>query len=597
MPPDRRGDAGTTDEVSEGSRPRRSLQPPDSLARPGPSDDAGVFAVLAARGGADLPAGPWYRRLFGSISARIALATALLLGLVVAASLGVAVFRLKQLGRIEADARGAAVEAALRSLASALARSAASAGEAALLDRNFMYLQALVQRTASGERDVRYVVVVDENGQVMADSRRVGVVPGSVLRDDLLGKARASRRGDVVWAPDPADPLLWVFAAPIRAPAATEEGAAGREAYLGQVRVALSARVLGTERAATQAAVRASIEGAVRSMAIAMLVLLALGLSVAVVQGMRLSAPLKRLGDHATAIAGGELTRRVPVMGATEIARLSARFNFMATRIQELLEETRLKATLEKELEVARLVQESLVPRGDVISLRGLRIAAAYEPAATCGGDWWTCRSLDEDRELVIIGDVMGHGLPAALIMAAAIGCCETLPSGIDPIGALGLLNQAVRRASRGRFYMSSFAAVLDRRRAVLEYANAGHTFPFVAHRDPGAAWDIESLAARGPLLGSDSELHLELHRRDVSPGDLVCWFSDGLTERQAPDGRLWGERRLEAALRSGLGKAAAGGDPPVAVLGEIRAAVAGFAGATERLDDMTVVIGEVARP
>ena len=143
---------------------------------------------------------------------------------------------------------------------------------------------------------------------------------------------------------------------------------------------------------------------------------------------------------------------------------------------------------------------------------------------------------------------------------------------------------------------MSCFASVLDRRRMRIEYANAGHTFPFVAHRDPGASWNIESLAARGPLLGSDSELHLELHRRDVSPGDLVCWFSDGLTERQAPDGRLWGERRLEAALRSGLGKAAAGGDPPVTLLGEIRATVAGFAGEAERLDDMTVVIGEVAR-
>jgi serine phosphatase RsbU (regulator of sigma subunit) len=550
------------------------------------------------------------RRLFGSISAKIALATVFLLAVVLVTFLGIIVQQLRGLGHSEAQARANSLDAALRQLASSLARNTASASEAALFDHNVSYLQALVDRAAR-EKDVRYAVICDEEGRVVVDSRHHEPGVKATLADALTEKLRTT--SEVLAEKGPDGPDVWIFAAPIFSPTTGTGNEAGdtdgagvaparvagagpvRAAHIGQVRVAISLHALEEALRASRAAVSSRIAEVLRLVAVVAAILLALGVSVAVVEGMRISRPLLRLTEQAARIAGGDLERRMSVAGPNEIAHLSANFNFMADQIQALLEETRRRAALSKELEVARVVQESLVPSTQLAEQNGLRTAAFYEAALICGGDWWSVRPLEDDRILVLIGDVTGHGLPAALITAAAVGCCEVLPRDVRPELALSFINDAVLRAGQGRFYMTCFATVLDRRQGIVEYANAGHTFPYLARKaEEGTGWNLLSLSSSGPVLGMEKQPRLTVQRQAVRKGDLLIWFTDGATECQTADGTAWGERGFRKALMAGLSKMQNGHDRVLFLRDEVLASLVEFCGGAERTDDVTIVVGEV---
>src|SRR5207244_8208632 len=103
-----------------------------------------------------------------------------------------------------------------------------------------------------------------------------------------------------------------------------------------------------------------------------------------------------------------------------EIGILGENFNFMADQLVVLLQQTAEKARLEQELEVARTIQETLVPPNDPVSNGFFKFACYFQPASQSGGDWWTWHQLVGDKVLVVIGDVTGHGVPSAMITAAA---------------------------------------------------------------------------------------------------------------------------------------------------------------------------------
>jgi HAMP domain-containing protein len=145
-----------------------------------------------------------------------------------------------------------------------------------------------------------------------------------------------------------------------------------------------------------------------------------IGTVLAIFQGLSISKPLKMLAWKVDQIARGDLRARVDVTSSDEIGVLGENFNVMADRLAILLEETREKATLEKELEVARTIQDTLVPPNEPVDCGPFNFAGYFQPASQCGGDWWTYHTLKNNRLLLVIGDVTGHGVPAAMITAAA---------------------------------------------------------------------------------------------------------------------------------------------------------------------------------
>jgi phosphoserine phosphatase RsbU/P len=279
----------------------------------------------------------------------------------------------------------------------------------------------------------------------------------------------------------------------------------------------------------------------------------------------------------------------------TDVPFLELACVHLASALQNVinLRDTARKASLDKELEVARTVQQALVPSSDVARHGRVSLAGFFEPASMCGGDFWSWRRLSDERMVVVIADVTGHGVPAALITAVALGTIESLPVDVTANGTLALLNQAVQRAGKGQLLMSCFVAVLNAYTGELSFSNAGHPPPYLLQR-VGDKLAFGSLLARGALLGEPEWHALPEQSTRLSPGDVVLWFTDGITECFSPTGELWGERRFRQAIRKAA--QAEGAPDPESFVARFRATMAAeieqFAGGAERRDDMTFVVG-----
>ncbi|MBI4576962.1 MAG: SpoIIE family protein phosphatase [Planctomycetes bacterium] len=261
----------------------------------------------------------------------------------------------------------------------------------------------------------------------------------------------------------------------------------------------------------------------------------------------------------------------------------------------EMIEKTRMQA----ELRTAEAVQRTLLPRSHP-STRVMDLAGHFAAATEVGGDWYGYL-MDPRRErlAVLIGDVTGHGVPSALIAAAADSFVRTLGELQDlvqtagtpprdllsPASLLERLNRVIAELADRRLCMTFFASTLDLHTGALRYANAGHCFPVLLRAQGG---EVEFLRARGVRLGEGPEAHYREQEVSLAPGDVVVWYSDGVPERPGPDGEPFGKRRLVEAVR----RRAREGALPI-LEGLVGEAAAHARGAPPQ-DDVTVVVGKV---
>ncbi len=344
---------------------------------------------------------------------------------------------------------------------------------------------------------------------------------------------------------------------------------------------AASARL--KDEASRKAAVRTGIVG---------LLFVLIGTVLAIFQGLQISKPIKLLSWKADQIARGDLAARVEVKSTDEIGMLGENFNFMADQLTILLQQTAEKATMEKELEVARTIQETLVPPNDPIDKGVFKFAGYFQPASQCGGDWWTWHEMVGDKILVVIGDVTGHGVPSAMITAAAKAACDVARSvhndDVDPSLLLEIMNSAIYQSAKRKFVMTCFASTIDIKKRTITYANAGHNFPYLYRTGESGQGEFGSLMIRGNRLGDLKESKYEVKTTDLAPGDILVWYTDGIVECESSNGEEYGEKRFRASVRRAAALDA----------GEIRDSVvtdaANFFGDTARKDDITLVIGKI---
>jgi serine phosphatase RsbU (regulator of sigma subunit) len=260
----------------------------------------------------------------------------------------------------------------------------------------------------------------------------------------------------------------------------------------------------------------------------------------------------------------------------------------MTERVRTLLHEVREKAAVEREVEVASALQSTLVPESSTARLPGIELAGFFRPAAKCGGDWWSYYELVEERVLVVIGDVTGHGLPSAMITAVVKGAASNMVSvtrgSVSPDALLQELHGAVLQTARGRFAMTCFASIYDPRSRSLRYANAGHTFPYL-YRGGEGRW----LEVRGSMLGDEGCCSHQTGEVQLDPDDLLVWYTDGVVEGQAPGGEPFGYGRLTASVREHDRL------PADKVRDEIIAEMYRHFGDVVQEDDITLVVGKVA--
>lgn len=241
----------------------------------------------------------------------------------------------------------------------------------------------------------------------------------------------------------------------------------------------------------------------------------------------------------------------------------------------------------ELELEIACRVQQGLFPAG-VPESPGFDFAGAAHPATTMCGDYFDYVATGDGQVGIVIGDVSGHGLGPAVLMAETRGYVRafmrTLPGAADVLRALNLA--LIDDLEDGRF-VTMLLARLDTRTRVLTYANAGHPTGFVLGRDGRVRVALES---SGTPLGVSATLGVtDTEPIVLEPGDTLVLMTDGIPESQAPDGSLLG---TDGALR--LVREHLAGSAQQMLEGLVDGALA-FAAGSPQADDVTAIICKVA--
>lgn len=203
------------------------------------------------------------------------------------------------------------------------------------------------------------------------------------------------------------------------------------------------------------------------------------------------------------------------------------------------------RLSLKRDLEVAREIQQAMLPEG-TWSGPGVEAFGLTKPANTVGGDFYDILPQPDGTVLVALGDVAGKASPAALLMALLLAILRTLVDENLPLPALvqRLNLQVARHAPASRFitlFLASFTPSTGR----LEFVNAGQTPPLL-RRQNGS---IERLMSGGVALGMFEGSTYEAGERHLNPGDALLMYSDGLTEAESPDGQPFDEAGLERTL------------------------------------------------
>ncbi|MBK7537974.1 MAG: SpoIIE family protein phosphatase [Myxococcales bacterium] len=331
---------------------------------------------------------------------------------------------------------------------------------------------------------------------------------------------------------------------------------------------------------------QASTEAVVYTGAVGVLFIL-IGTLLAIFQGLSISRPIKQLAKRADQISRGDLAARVEVKSSDEIGVLGENFNYMADQIVVLLQQTAEKARIEQELEVARTIQETLVPPPDIVDKGTLRFCGYFQPASQTGGDWWTWHDLTGGKVLLVIGDVTGHGVPSAMITAAAKAACDVARAvhndDVTVSRLLEIMNYAIFESAKRKFVMTCFASIIDTRRRTITYANAGHNFPYLLRGN-----EFATMMIRGNRLGDVRESQYEAKTIELSPGDVLIWYTDGIVECENRSGEEWGEKRFRAAVKRAASLDSA--QMRDAIVADSR----DFYSDVPRKDDITMVVGRI---
>ena len=213
----------------------------------------------------------------------------------------------------------------------------------------------------------------------------------------------------------------------------------------------------------------------------------------------------------------------------------------MAKQQQEAQERERI----EQELRVARLIQQTLLPKS-LPGLPGYDVAAYYRPAREVGGDFYDFLELEDGRLGLVVGDATGHGVPAALMMANTQSVLRAVAQrgGSEPGRILAEVNEVLLAYIPPSMFVTCFYTILDPRSGTLRYANAGHDLPYLWN-----GGDCEELRARGMPLGLMPGMSYEEKEMVLDTGEGVLFYSDGLVEAHNPEGEMFGFPRLRALI------------------------------------------------
>lgn len=271
-----------------------------------------------------------------------------------------------------------------------------------------------------------------------------------------------------------------------------------------------------------------------------------------------------------------------------DFAVFSALGGMIAVAIQNgrLLDERAEKERMQRELDVARGIQQSLFPK-DIENPSGYEIAAVGRPCEEVSGDYYDVIPLVDGRVALVVGDVSGHGLGPSIFMAQTRALLHSLlRTHPGPAQVMESLNAFLERDMPVQSFMTLFLAVLDPGARTISYVSAGHNPPLLARNG-----SVLELKATGPLLGVVAPGNYEVSEPlELANGDVVLLYTDGIFEAHNPRDEIYGEDRL----RDSLTKHANAGSDADDVLNGVLADLLTFCEGRPNDDDVTSLVVRV---
>jgi len=267
-----------------------------------------------------------------------------------------------------------------------------------------------------------------------------------------------------------------------------------------------------------------------------------------------------------------------------EFAFILSRFMLIALDNIRNLAQIFEKKNLEHEMKIARSIQLSLLPQG-FPELKHYDLAVIYIPIQEVGGDYYDILKIKKNIQPLVLADVEGKGLSAALLAAS----CQAIFHSMNelylfkPAKFIAKANSFLKEITRGSRFITLFWMLLNDEIPALTYVNAGHNAPFLVSGDSAIRLD-----AGGLLLGFSDSADYEDQTMALRSGDVICAFTDGVFEVQNPAGEEFGEKAILAFIRANRHLAAA-------ELGEsLYRKIRNFSQRTTFRDDFTILVVKV---
>ncbi len=267
-----------------------------------------------------------------------------------------------------------------------------------------------------------------------------------------------------------------------------------------------------------------------------------------------------------------------------EFATILSRFMLVELENIRYLGQIVEKRQLEHEMKIARSIQLSLLPQ-ELPKLRRYDLAVLYEPIQEVGGDYYDILKVRKGVQPLVLADVEGKGLSAALLAAS----CQAVFHSMNelylfrPAVFIARANAFVHEITRGARFITLFWMLLGDDEPSLTYVNAGHSPPFLIR-----GGELRRLDAGGMILGFSPDSAYEEQTLALQAGDVVCAFTDGVFEAQNPAGEEFGEEAVAEFVRTHLHLGAA------ELADALRRRIRGFTQKTSFRDDFTILIVKV---
>lgn len=453
-----------------------------------------------------------------------------------------------------------------------------------------------------------YAFLANEKGQIIASGRKVGETAVSTEGSGDLTKSKntalaeaakkmgSGERGfsrlklddrEVYLAYAPLQKLGWSFAAVIGVDEVTAPALESQRMILGAAE----------DSAESQSA---AIKGMLFAFAAAVIVVMALICAVGTLFSGKLTKPIRRLTEEVAKTGGGNLGRRIYITTGDEVEDLGNAFNRMSDQIRDyvanLAAVTAEKERIRTEIEVAARLQANMLPGAEGIfrNREEFTIAAFMTPAKGVGGDFYDFFFAAKDRLVLVMADVSGKGVPAALFMVVSrtiiksrlmgAGRGAASPEGENALAqAVEEINNILCDNNPDGMFVTAWIGALNLKTGKLVFVNAGHCRPLVCHRGQDCAYEM---SFGGPALAALKDIRYRQAEIRLQQRDTLLLYTDGVTEAACPGKELYGEKRLKTTAEE-YGKR---GTMPEELIAAVREDVEAFRKDAEQFDDITML-------